>query len=76
MRFSENDHAPFYPLYRGVCFLETAMAKYQKPIRHVSEEVFDADLSLEKSEELEKAYKDFWATLDPDLALTLDLMLL
>jgi hypothetical protein len=52
------------------------MAKYQRPIRNINEEIYDHDLTFQQREELEKAYADFWASLDPELALTLDMMLL
>jgi hypothetical protein len=52
------------------------MPKYQKPIRHVREEIYDYDLTCQQREELEQAYADFWETLHPELATELDMLLL
>jgi len=52
------------------------MSKYQKPIRGIKSEIYDVDLTPEKYEELQQAYTDFWLTLEPELALALNLMLL
>jgi hypothetical protein len=62
--------------YRGGCVFGGNMRKYQKPIRSVYDELFDVELSYEKRERLEEAYESFWATLDEDIALELDLLLL
>jgi len=52
------------------------MAKNRRPIRHVTDELFDVEWPYAKREEVIDAYVEFWATLDIELAETLDMMLL
>lgn len=40
------------------------MAKYQKPLRGIRDEIFDADQTFKQRDNLLLAYLEFWAELD------------
>jgi hypothetical protein len=51
------------------------MAKYQRPIRGIRNEIFDVDQTCKQRDILLLAYSEFWAGLDDETKKSLDLML-
>lgn len=52
------------------------MSKYQRPLRGIRDEVFDAELTYPQRETLATAYRDFWDSLEEETQEELDSMLM